>query len=224
MRIYQILFLLLISPVCSLAQERQADSQKPTFRVVCFGNWAGEELFVEQKKRGEESKIVKLELYDMGYSPALTFKPGKKVAILRKTSDPEKPYEIAHQIAISEKVHSPLILFVPLSEEKVRFKVFDLDPKVFPYGSCQVMNFSKKDFMLALNKDVRKITPNKVHSYPAIRQLKLRTWFRIADAKSKDLVFSSMLTRRQQKRSIVFIVGLENDKVIVKTLEDYYQG
>lgn len=221
-------FLLCCSQMMIVAQEdkEMVKSGETSFRVSCFGEWEGEDLYVNLGREGQKKqKMKKLDLFDMGLSPIMKHTAGKPVQIYRQlVSDGEISYQTAYRIPIPQTVKKPLILFLPQGK-KVFFKVFDLSAKNFPFGSCQVVNFSRGKFKIAMNKELRQLDSGKIQLFSPVKQEKERSWFRVMDLKSKTIVFSSMMTRRKSKRTIVFLVSKVDAQgrsvVIARTMEDY---
>ena len=176
------------------------------YKVSCFGDWKLGEVFV-QKGRTQED-VVELEIMNMGYSARMPYKLDKPVRFLQKTEDEKNPYKVLLEVKIPAEYKQPLILLVP-EGKKLKYKIFEIDPSVFPYGACQLVNFSGLKLQVALNKDNRNLSPGGAQMFAPIDQNREKAWLRIGDVGTKKLIFSSMMMRRAQKRMLVFLI---NDK------------
>lgn len=199
-----------------LIEERA--EQGPSLRVTCLGEWNGKELYLKLPKPKKGKKMIKVDIMNLGYSASIKFDRSKPVQFFEKTLDDEQPYKSVLKVKIPAKVKQPLILLVPTSK-KVLHRVFDIHPSTFPFGSCQVVNFSRKELRIALDKDQRRLKKMKSAMFQPYKGEKKSAWFRIADAESKKMVFTTMMMRRSSKRVLIFLVegAYQQGRVEMKT-------
>ncbi|MGB0991548.1 MAG: hypothetical protein ACPG32_03665 [Akkermansiaceae bacterium] len=214
---------LLLALICLALPSLQAQDQpsgadetrgKPTFKISTIGEWKNKALFYRSPTKGSDKKEAKkLELLDMGYSPSYVFKRGTPIQLLQETGNTEKPYRTALQINVPETIRQPLILLIQL-KGKLTFRLFDLNPKKFPFGSIQSVNFSSHELQVALNKKIVTLKPSNKHIFPAIKEAKKQGWLRVATKKNNKLVFSSMMMRRAKKRILIFFINGKNGEAV----------
>ena len=108
-------------------------------------------------------------------------------------------------VTVPSGIQQPLVLLISQGE-KVIYRVFDIDLKKFPFGSCKVVNFSKKRLHVLMDKDSQELKSGKQHLFAEVKEKQVRAWLRIVDSDDKKVIFSSMMMRRAQKRLIIFII------------------
>jgi len=180
--------------------------KKTTYRVCCLGDWTKGDIYSKTDKRGAKPAYKKLDVMDMGYSADTPFKRAKPIKFYKLTDDEETPYQEVHSVIIPQGIKTPLILLIP-TKDKLLHRVYDIDPTVFPYGSFQMVNFSKMNLKVGIDDDIRPLKPKASQQFAPLKAKKKAAWLRIADAQTNAYVFTSMIMRRQAKRVIVFIVN-----------------
>lgn len=187
-------------------EPRRVAGLKSGLRVTCLGDWKGEELFIKDSKKGSHNGMRKVDILDRGYSPMMEYKQKEPIQFFLKTDEEKKPYALALSVKVPEGVLQPLVLLVS-EDGKMLYKVFDIDPKKFPFGSCKIVNFSKKTISILMNKDGKRLKPGEQCLYPAPKEQQERAAFQMADLDKKKLIFSTMMIRRAHKRIIIFLVN-----------------
>ncbi|BDS08391.1 hypothetical protein NT6N_34310 [Oceaniferula spumae] len=193
------------------AQEDTGAEGTRLFRVTSFGAWKGGELFIKRPKDVEGQSLIKVDLFDMGYSPPMRYKAAQPILFFKKAENEEIPYEEVMKVAIPNSMRQPLILLIPRGD-KILSRVFDLDPSKFPYGSCQVVNFAGSDLQVAMDKDSRVLKSNQSQVFAPVREEKQAAWLRVADIDTKQTVFTTMMMRRAKKRMFVFFIDAQDSK------------
>lgn len=200
------LYLMVFSAIAQASAEPETKVTR-TFKVTCLGNWTGGDLFVDSSQEKLDSKeMAQVQVFDMSYSPAMPYKSGQPIRFFKKTASEETPYELALTVAIPKTIKSPLILLIS-REKKISFRVFDIDPKTFPFGSWRMVNLSKKMLLASIDKEVKPLPPGKEVDFITSGKKFVRSWVRIGSKDSKKIVFSTMIIRRSHKRMIVFLGG-----------------
>lgn len=197
----------------TLSSENDREYRGKTFKVVCWGEWTKEDLYIGRPRKSREGRMTKVSILNMRQSKAYPYKSGEPVVFYKQTDDEKKPYEKVISVTIPQTCSEPLIMLV-LKKKKVEHMVYDLDAKQFPYGSFRVVNFSPLELRTIVGKDKfilkpksdRTVIPNSSGKPKAVP-------CRVA-VKSKNktkVVYSSMLMNRPYKRHMLFFYPTKDE-------------
>jgi len=204
------LWLIIFSAMPNLSAEpttKENAKKGRHFKVACLGEWSGGALFVSSaQKKPDTKKMIEVPIFDMSYSPSLPYKVGQPIQFFKKTESEKTPYKLALSVKIPENIKAPLVLLMS-HDKKISYRVFELDPKAFPFGSWRMVNLSKKNLVAAMDKEVKPLPPGKEMIFHASGKKFVKSWVRIGSKDSKEIVFSTMIIRRDFKRVIVFLGG-----------------
>jgi hypothetical protein len=219
---------LLAAATAGRAQE--SDENRPTARFTVWGDWAGKDLYVENPgaSSGKDERYIKLDLLDLGYSAEIPFTRGKPIALCAQLEmDGETLWQPLIEVKVPPAVREPLVMIFPEDEGTTRYKVYDLDPSTFPFGSYQLVNLTKVRLFAKLDETGILLEPGGHGHFKELGPSKLNVWLRVA-AEGQDrnghIIYSSMMKNRKDKRMFMFFHPSESSPdapFAARTLVDF---
>jgi hypothetical protein len=190
-------------PVMVLAQDAPKDPPAGfTFKISSWGAWKGPELFI---KHG--TKWLPVEILDLAYSSPLPYNRGEPLVLARKTpSDTGEAYVPLLSVIIPEDCREPLVLLLPDAMGASRPFVVDINPKEFPWGSYQFVNFTHSKLVGLINKSMFSVEPGKVQMINPSNSENTRLAIQVKSVKGEQskIVYSNMVINRPSKRMLIF--------------------
>ena len=224
-----VLGILLVPFLAALAQDGgEPEAEKSIARFTTWGNWEGKELYVKTPKASgkPDEAYVKLDLLDLGYSAEVPFLRAQPLELCTPIEkDGETIWQPVLTIAIPADIRQPLVMVMPKGNPK--FRIFELDPAAFPFGSYQIVNLTDMRLFAKLDDNGLLLVPGAHGHFKGTAQSTLNVWLRVAAEKpdkNAQVVYSSMMRNRSDKRMFMFFSapkGEPDAEVAVRTLVDF---
>jgi hypothetical protein len=194
----------------------QEDAQKGKhFRIACWSEWAGDDIFIRVPKKGEEEAkdgMLKIEILDMSYSAPYPYLPGKPLQFFKKTADAKEPYAPVMDVVIPDSNKDPLVMLI-LGRDKISKVVYDLDPGKFPFGSYKVVNFTNEDLAAEVAGKRFKLKPRGSELVNPSSKEEKAIQFKVAAnlTEKPKVVYSSMMMNLPKKRMLMFFFPVTDE-------------
>jgi hypothetical protein len=220
----------LLLAAITVGHAQESAEKTATARFTVWGDWKGKDLYV--KKPGTSSNAdegyVKLDLLDLGYSTAVPYLRSKPIELCTELEkDGETLWQPLITVSIPAGTREPLVMIFPNGESGAGYKVYDLDPSVFPYGSYQLVNLTKVRLFARLDETGMLLQPGEHGHFKGTGQSTLNVWLRVAAEgldKNSYVVYSSMMRNRSDKRMFMFFHPSDTSPdtpIAVRTLVDF---
>lgn len=210
--------------------DENAESSQSMARFTTWGNWEGKELFIKRpgKSLKPEEAYVKLDLLDLGYSAEVPFIRAEPLQLCTPIQkEGETKWEPILSIPIPADIRQPLVMLMPKGKAEAHYKIYDLDPATFPFGSYQIVNLTDMRLFAKLDDTGLLLVPGAHGHFKGTARSTLNVWLRVAAEKpdkNARVVYSSMMRNRRDKRMFMFFnapKGDPNAEVAVRTLVDF---
>lgn len=194
-----------------------------SFRVTSIEAWKEKDLYVKDGAAAGTSGMRKIQVYPLQYSSPIKYTVGQPIQFFHQAKDKKSSYTLALTVSVPPKMKQPLLL-LSKKENTVSGKIFEVDPKHFPFGACMFVNLTGKKLALFLKDDSHVLAPEQNHVFPTVKGKQGSAGLRVKDSENQNLVyFSAMLMQRTHKRQLMFITDdpAHDKRVVVKTLSDF---
>lgn len=211
---------------------QEAREKDAMARFTVWGDWLGKDLYI--KKTGSSSQpddaYLKLDLLDLGYSATVPFSRAKPIELCTPLEkEGETLWQPLITVSIPAEIREPLVMIFPAENGGASYKVFNLDPSVFPYGDYQLVNLSKVPLLAKLDETILPLLPQASGHFKGKGASELNVWLRVAAEgpdKKGHVVYSSMMRNRSDKRMFMFFHSADpspDAQITVRTLVDFAQ-
>lgn len=209
----------------------QSTKSSNSFKIASWSDFKEDPLFIKAKKRGDSrDPMVEVEIHNMNYSTSYSYNTKDPITLYQKSNDPKKPYNVALSITIPSDIKSPLVMLLK-RKTKLGYKVYDIHPASFPYGSYKVANITPQNIYVKLADKQTRINANTSKSLTVTEAQRGKAFQLQAAVKRKNkikVMYSNMLMNRQSKRLFLFfytsVDSRGRTRVKSKSLVDFRQA